>query len=228
MSHRIVPLKLVPPGLLVDHHEIGTDGIVVHAHGASATSACPVCGLGILLGAQPLWADAGRRPGAWPASQDPVGGPAVPVSERRVRAADLHGAAPPGSHPGSRSTHLAPRRAHPRDRPRPRRPSRRKARRTPLHAGGRRHAAAPPAPARNSDALHRSRRRHRRFRLAEGPALRDDHLRSRASPHDRSAAGPGGWHRRGLAFRPSRHRDRVPRPRQWLSRGGRKGAPQAI
>ena len=45
MSRRTVPLKLVPPGLLVDRHEIGVDGIVVHAHGASATSACPACGL---------------------------------------------------------------------------------------------------------------------------------------------------------------------------------------
>ena len=45
MSHRTVPLKLVPPGLLVDRHEIGTDGIIVHAHGASATSLCPTCGL---------------------------------------------------------------------------------------------------------------------------------------------------------------------------------------
>ncbi len=45
MSHRTVPLKLIPPGLIVDHHEIGTAGIIVHAHGASATSACPVCGL---------------------------------------------------------------------------------------------------------------------------------------------------------------------------------------
>ena len=45
MSHRAVPLKLVPPGLLVDRHEIGIDGIVVHAHGAAATSACPACGL---------------------------------------------------------------------------------------------------------------------------------------------------------------------------------------
>ena len=45
MSHRTVPLKLVPPGLLVDRHEIGTDGIIVHAHGASAMSLCPTCGL---------------------------------------------------------------------------------------------------------------------------------------------------------------------------------------
>lgn len=45
MSQRIVPLKLVPPGLLVDRHEIGVEGIVVHAHGASAASACPACGL---------------------------------------------------------------------------------------------------------------------------------------------------------------------------------------
>ena len=45
MSHRTVPLKLVLSGLLVDRHEIGVDGIVVHAHSASATSACPGCGL---------------------------------------------------------------------------------------------------------------------------------------------------------------------------------------
>ncbi len=45
MSHRTVPLKLAPPGLLVDRHEIGTAGITVHAHGASATSLCPIWGL---------------------------------------------------------------------------------------------------------------------------------------------------------------------------------------
>ena len=45
MSYRTVPLKLVPPGLLVDRHEIGIDGIVVHAHGAAVTSDCPACGL---------------------------------------------------------------------------------------------------------------------------------------------------------------------------------------
>ena len=45
MSHRSVALKLVPSGLLVDRHEIGTAGITVHAHGASATSLCPTCGL---------------------------------------------------------------------------------------------------------------------------------------------------------------------------------------
>ncbi len=31
MTYRTVPLKLVPPGLIVDHHEIGADGIIVHA-----------------------------------------------------------------------------------------------------------------------------------------------------------------------------------------------------
>ena len=45
MSHRTVPLKLVAAGLVVDRHEIGTAGVVVHAHGASPTSACPACGL---------------------------------------------------------------------------------------------------------------------------------------------------------------------------------------
>ena len=45
MSHRTVPLKLVPPGLLVDCHEIGAAGIIVHAHGGSPTSPCPACGL---------------------------------------------------------------------------------------------------------------------------------------------------------------------------------------
>ncbi len=45
MTYRTVPLKLVPPGLIVDHHEIGADGIIVHARGASAASACPTCGL---------------------------------------------------------------------------------------------------------------------------------------------------------------------------------------
>ena len=32
MSHHTVTLKLVPPELLVDRHEIGTDRIVVHVH----------------------------------------------------------------------------------------------------------------------------------------------------------------------------------------------------
>ena len=45
MPHRTVPLKLAPAGLVVDRHEIGTAGIVVHVHGASPTSACPACGL---------------------------------------------------------------------------------------------------------------------------------------------------------------------------------------
>ena len=45
MSYCAVPLKLVPAGLVVDRYEIGTAGIVVHAHGASPTSACPACGL---------------------------------------------------------------------------------------------------------------------------------------------------------------------------------------
>jgi len=45
MTHRTVPLKLVPPGLIVDHHEIGADGIIVHAHSVFTTSACPICGL---------------------------------------------------------------------------------------------------------------------------------------------------------------------------------------
>ena len=45
MSHRTVPLKLAPAGLVVDRHEIGTAGIIVHVHGASPTSACPACGL---------------------------------------------------------------------------------------------------------------------------------------------------------------------------------------
>jgi len=45
MTYRTVPLKLVPPGLIVDHHEIGTAGIIVHARSASATSPCPTCGL---------------------------------------------------------------------------------------------------------------------------------------------------------------------------------------
>ena len=35
MSFQTAPLKLVPPGLIVDHHEIGADGITVHARGAS-------------------------------------------------------------------------------------------------------------------------------------------------------------------------------------------------
>ena len=45
MMHSAVPPELASPGLIVDHHESGTAGIIVHAHGASATSAGPVCGL---------------------------------------------------------------------------------------------------------------------------------------------------------------------------------------
>ena len=45
MSPRTVPLKLLPPGLVGDRHEIGATEIVVRAHGASPTSACPACGL---------------------------------------------------------------------------------------------------------------------------------------------------------------------------------------
>jgi len=36
MTRRTVPLKLVPPGLIVDRHEIGGGGVVVHARSASA------------------------------------------------------------------------------------------------------------------------------------------------------------------------------------------------
>ena len=45
MSFHTAPLKLVPPGLIVDYHEIGADGITVHARGASGSSLCPSCGL---------------------------------------------------------------------------------------------------------------------------------------------------------------------------------------
>ena len=45
MSHRNVPLELVPAGLVLDRHEIGVAGIIVHAHSASPTSHCPACGL---------------------------------------------------------------------------------------------------------------------------------------------------------------------------------------
>jgi len=45
MTRRTVPLKLVPPGLIVDRHEIGAGGVVVHARSASAASPCPTCGL---------------------------------------------------------------------------------------------------------------------------------------------------------------------------------------
>lgn len=45
MTYRTVPLKFGQPGLIVDHHEIGVDGITVHARGASETSPCPACGL---------------------------------------------------------------------------------------------------------------------------------------------------------------------------------------
>ncbi len=40
MTRRTVPLKLVPPGLTVDRHEIGAGGVVVHARSASAASPC--------------------------------------------------------------------------------------------------------------------------------------------------------------------------------------------
>ncbi len=45
MTRRTVPLKLVPPGLIVDRHEIGGGGVDVHARSASAASPCPTCGL---------------------------------------------------------------------------------------------------------------------------------------------------------------------------------------
>ena len=45
MHHRIVPPKLASAGLIVDRHEIGMDGIIVQAHGASPTSACSACAL---------------------------------------------------------------------------------------------------------------------------------------------------------------------------------------
>ncbi len=45
MTRRTVPLRLVPPGFIVDRHEIGAGGVVVHARSASAASPCPTCGL---------------------------------------------------------------------------------------------------------------------------------------------------------------------------------------
>ena len=154
MSHRTVPLKLAPAGLACgpprDRHWRGSSSTyMVHAadeHLSGMRSR-------VLLGSQPLWTNSRRSPGPRSAAQDPFGSPAFSMSELRVRTSDLHGAVSPGSHPGSRSTHLSPRRAHPCDRPRPRRPSRRKAHWTPLHAGRRRHAAAPPAAARGTVAI---------------------------------------------------------------------------
>lgn len=45
MWNRTIQFKLVPSGLVIDRHEIGTTGTIVHAHGASAASTCPVCDL---------------------------------------------------------------------------------------------------------------------------------------------------------------------------------------
>jgi transposase len=38
-------LIMVPPELAVDRHEIGAEGVIVHAHGIGAVSACPACGV---------------------------------------------------------------------------------------------------------------------------------------------------------------------------------------
>ena len=35
---------IVPAGLVVDRHEIGPDGVIVHAHGGACASICPACG----------------------------------------------------------------------------------------------------------------------------------------------------------------------------------------
>ena len=43
MTHRTVPLKLVPPGLIVDHHGIGLTGLIVQARGAYVAITCPTC-----------------------------------------------------------------------------------------------------------------------------------------------------------------------------------------
>ena len=33
-----------PAGLVIDQHEIGPEGAIVHAHGGACASVCPVCG----------------------------------------------------------------------------------------------------------------------------------------------------------------------------------------
>ena len=37
-------LSMAPAGLIVDRHEVGPDGLIVHAHGEEASGTCPGCG----------------------------------------------------------------------------------------------------------------------------------------------------------------------------------------
>ena len=86
------------------------------------------------------------------------------------------------------------------------------------HAGERRHAAADDPGA----GMLRSPER-RRLGLAQGTALRHDHLRSGAQPGAGSVAGSGGPHGGVMAGTLSWHRDRRPRSCRLHAEGARRG-----
>jgi transposase len=44
MSSRSANLPMTPSGLIVDRHEVGSHGLIVHAHGGEACGTCPGCG----------------------------------------------------------------------------------------------------------------------------------------------------------------------------------------
>ena len=44
MTSSSLRTAVAPSGLIVNRHEIGVDGLIVHAHGASAAVVCPACG----------------------------------------------------------------------------------------------------------------------------------------------------------------------------------------
>lgn len=45
MPSRNLHLPMAPAGLIVDRHEVGPDGLIVHAHGGGASGTCPGCGM---------------------------------------------------------------------------------------------------------------------------------------------------------------------------------------
>ncbi len=45
MPSRNLHLPMAPAGLIVDRHEVGPDGLIVHAHGGGTSGTCPGCGM---------------------------------------------------------------------------------------------------------------------------------------------------------------------------------------
>ena len=71
--------SLLPPGLVIEHVEIGAAEICAVARSRSAISSCPVCGRVIDASSQPLPAVSGRSAGTRPSRSDQSGGSTIPM-----------------------------------------------------------------------------------------------------------------------------------------------------